>query len=314
MTEKRYFPEGSLICTPENVMSLASLSSLERAFAEGRILEGIASSCDCADMSLKVDLGVADGIIPREEAVYNRDGSTAKDIAIITRVGKPVCFKIKEIREAPLGRPTVILSRREAQLECSENYICRLSPGDIIPTKVTHLEPFGAFVDIGCGIVSLMTVDCLSVSRISHPKDRISAGDLIPAIVKSVEADTGRIYMTHRELLGTWEENAALFHPCETVTGIIRSVEEYGVFVELMPNLAGLAEAKDGVQVGDACSVYIKSIVPEKMKVKLVLIDTYPSAVLPRERYFIDTEKITHISRWTYSPKSSSKLIETVFD
>ena len=69
------------------------------------------------------------------------------------------------------------------------------------------MEPFGAFVDIGCGIVSLMSIDCISVSRILHPKDRFFVGMPIKAAVKSIDYDSGRIYMTHKELLGTWKEN-----------------------------------------------------------------------------------------------------------
>lgn len=313
MTEKRYLPEGSLIGTHENSAALSSLSAIERAFAQGRILEGMATMCDCSDMSLKIDLGFADGVIPRCETVYSRDGDEIKDIAIITRVGKPVCFKIKEIILAPGKKPLIILSRRDAQIECRDNFISHLTPGDIIGTKVTHLEPFGAFVDIGCGIVSLLTVDCISVSRISHPKDRLVPGDSITAIVKAIDKESGRIYMTHRELLGTWEENAKCFKPSQTVTGIIRSVEEYGIFVELTPNLAGLAELKSGVSVGDGCSVYIKSIVPEKMKIKLVLIDTYPQKAVSHEKYYIDTEHVKHIDHWRYSPEGSGKVIETIF-
>mgnify|MGYP002230072907 FL=1 len=45
--------------------------------------------------------------------------------------------------------------------------------------------------------------------------------------------------LTLRELLGTWSENAACFAAGETVVGIVRSVEEYGVFIEIAPNLAG---------------------------------------------------------------------------
>lgn len=46
--------------------------------------------------------------------------------------------------------------------------------------------------------------------------------------------------MTHKELLGTWMENASWFHPGETVRGEVRSVKEYGSFIELAPNLSGL--------------------------------------------------------------------------
>ena len=139
--------------------------------------------------------------------------------------------------------------------------------------EVTHLEPFGCFVDIGCGISSLIPIDSISVSRISHLSDRFQVGQNIRAVIKALEG--GRVFLTHKELLGTWEENARLFHRDETVTGIVRSVEHYGIFVELTPNLAGLAEPKEGVQVGQTASVYIKSLIPEKMKIKLTVVDSF---------------------------------------
>ena len=206
-----------------------------------------------------------------------------------------------------------MLSRKSAQKECTLNYIEALEPGDIIPTKITHLENFGAFVDIGCGIISLLSIDSISVSRIDHPSARLSVGDFVYTVIKSID-DAGRIYVSLRELLGSWEENAALFNEGQTVMGIIRSVENYGIFVELKPNLAGLAEYKDDVAPGQVAAVYIKSIIPEKMKIKLIIIDAHnaPTPCTPPE-YFIDTESVTHINSWVYSPPSSKKIIESVF-
>lgn len=314
MTERRYSPEGTRIGSAENTLYTATLHGLERAMAQGRILEGIALMCDCTSMRLTVELGGAVGVIEREEAAYSFDGSETRDIAIITRVGKPVCFKVIGIEGGGGGRPLVRLSRRAAQKECMEQSVLRLTPGDIIPAKVTHLEPFGAFVDIGCGIVSLLTVDCISVSRISHPSERFRPGEQIMAAVKSIDRTSGRVYMTHRELLGTWEENAAAFAPTQTVSGIVRSVEPYGVFVELTPNLAGLAETRDDVAPGACCAVYIKSILPEKMKIKLVIVDAHSEMHPARLRYFVDTAPGAHISCWRYSPTCCRKRIETCFD
>jgi len=313
MTEKRYNPEGSRISTAENAAYTATLDGLTRAMTQGRILEGIALVCDCTTMQLKVELGGAVGVIEREEAGYSPDGTVPKDIAIITRVGKPVCFKVIGI-DRTASRPVVRLSRRAAQEECMREYILHRRSGDILPARVTHLEPFGAFVDIGCGIVSLLSVDSISVSRISHPSDRFAPGDSIRVVVKSVDSVSGRVCLTHRELLGTWAENAALFAPTQTVPGIIRSVEPYGIFVELAPNLAGLAELRDGVEVGDRCAVYIKSMIPERMKIKLVIIDTQSGEKDRRMRYFVDTASVHHLCAWQYSPPGCVKRIETLFD
>lgn len=308
----RYLPEGNLISTFENRELLSSYSGLEKALEKQIILEAPAILCD-HNFNLHVSLNSKiRGIIPREEAQYSPNAET-KDIAILTRVGKPVCFKVIGFEKDAEGNRTAVLSRRCAQEECMLNYIEALEPGDIIPTRITHLENFGAFVDIGCGIISLLSIDSISVSRISHPSARLSVGDSIYTVVKSVD-EFGRVYVSERELLGSWEENAALFSEGQTVKGIVRSVESYGVFVELTPNLAGLAEYKEDVFPGQTAAVYIKSIIPEKMKVKLIIIDTHDAPAPPEPlEYFIDTETVTHIDAWKYSPDCCKKLIESVF-
>ncbi len=97
-----------------------------------------------------------------------------------------------------------------------------------------------------------------------------------------------RFYLTHKELLGTWLENAASFAPGEAVPGIVRGVKEYGVFVELTPNLSGLAEWRGDVSPGDRVSVYIKSIRPDTRKIKLQIIQNLGPVREPDElRYFI---------------------------
>lgn len=315
-----YRPEGCLINTPENREYISSLSGLERAMMCGKILEANAILCD-ERSRLLVDLYGVRGFIEREECVYCRGGESIKDIAIITRVGKPVCFKVMSIGHDETG-PYAILSRREAQRECATYHLADLIPGDVIDARVTHLESFGAFVDIGCGISSLLSIDCISVSRISHPKSRLSVGMNIHTVVKAIDRDSGRIFVSLKELLGTWEENAADFHAGSTVAGVIRSIENYGVFVELTPNLAGLAELRDGGSailtpdsVGCRAAVYIKSIIPERMKIKLVLIDCSCDVVPPSPlRYFVNTQRVRHIDRWKYSPECSSKVSESIFE
>lgn len=305
MTE--YLPEGFLIGTAENSACIRSAESLTECKRTKRIVEARCSVCDSRH-DLIVELPCMRGIIPREEGAVGIAEGTTKDIALISRVNKPVCFVVKDILRDS-GGEYALLSRREAQEMCESGYISKLSPGDVIPARVSHLEQFGCFVDIGCGIPSLIPIDLISVSRISHPSDRFYVGQDIKAVVKSF--DNGRVCLTHKELLGTWRENADCFSAGETVTGIIRSIENYGIFVELAPNLAGLAEPHSGVFVNQKASVFIKAIIPEKMKIKLVIVDSFNDEVRPAElKYFIDEP---HIDRWVYSDENSAKHIETVF-
>jgi small subunit ribosomal protein S1 len=307
-----YMPEGSLIRKDKNYEYTSTIEGLEDALEKQVILEAPALLCD-HNFNLHIGLGGGiRGIIPRGEIQASR-GEGVKDIAILTRVGKPVSFKVLGFERLPSGERIAILSRKAAQEECLENYVSALIAGDVIAAKVTHIENFGAFLDIGCGIVSLLSIDSISVSRISHPYSRLSAGDSVYAVVKGRD-ERGRLFLSMRELLGAWEENAAAYSEGETVKGIVRSVESYGVFVELTPNLAGLAEYRADTFPGDSAAVYIKSIIPEKMKVKLIIIDTHRAqAERPMIKYFIDPEKTKHIESWTYSPMSSKRVIESVF-
>ena len=86
------------------------------------------------------------------------------------------------------------------------------------------------------------------------------------------------------------------------------------MFVELTPNLAGLAEVREGAEAGLHASVYIKNIIPEKMKIKHVIVDTYPSPRRFNEfRYCLPEDGGSRLDYWRYSPLGCEKCIETFF-
>ena len=304
----KFYPEGIFYETAANRAALHSQATLAEAMEKGQILEAKAALCT-EGHDLVVRLPAGEGFIPREEAAAGIREGTVRDIAILSRVGRPVSFMVDRL-EGEDGQFRAVLSRRRAQERCLKEYIGALTPGDIIPARVTRLEGFGAFFDVGCGLPALMPIDMMSVSRISHPSQRFTPGQMIRAVVSRQEQ--GRVTLSHKELLGSWEENASRFKPGETVRGIVRSVEEYGIFVELTPNLAGLAERKPGIQPGMAVSVFIKSILPERMKVKLVIIEGFPDDDGPQPfRYFIEEG---HLDHWVYSPAGCQKRVETFFN
>ena len=271
---------------------------LKKAFTEGQILEGVARSATAAH-DLLVDLGPVQGIIPREETAIGISDGSVRDIAILSRVGKAVCFEITSLEGLYSEKPTLVLSRRRAQEKALEHLLHEVPLGTVLPAVVTHLDRFGAFCDIGCGNVSLLSIEHISISRINHSRDRFTEGQHIFVALLSRDLRQKRLSLTHRELLGTWSENAGSFQVGETVVGIVRSVKDYGVFIELSPNLSGLAEYREDLMPGDRVSVYIKAILPERQKVKLIVIRTLPgSQELPAIRYFRTSGTI---SGWSYA-------------
>lgn len=289
-----YLPEGRLIQTEENQTVCSSIDGLREAMEHELILEGQTLLCD-AGHDLVVRVGPYTGLIPRDEGALGIAEGTTREIAILSRVGKPISFTVQAVEGTSL-----LLSRRRAQQMALEHLLSHWRKGQVIPVTVTHLEPFGAFVDVGCGLPSLLTLEHISVSRIPHPAIRFSVGQELSAVVTGLDPELRRVYLTHKALWGTWAENAARFAPGMTVTGTVRSVKDYGAFIELAPNLSGLAEPYPELREGDRVSVFLKSIQPERHKIKLSVIDRLPPQSLePLPCYFFRGAYLEH---WRYLP------------
>ena len=154
-------------------------------------------------------------------------------------------------------------------------YSYDLEEGQIVTGIVKSIQPYGAFIEIENEMVGLLHIENISVARIKTPKERFKIGQKINVMIKSIENDTGRISFSYKELLGTWQENADLFHEGDIVKGIVRETEKNknGIFIELRPNLVGLAEYKKDLEYGTDITVGIKKIIPEKKKIKLRIIE-----------------------------------------
>ena len=146
--------------------------------------------------------------------------------------------------------------------------------GDVMNGTVKNIKPFGAFVEVENGVVGLLHIEDISVSRIKSPEERFNVGQNIKVMIKSVDKEQNRIELTHKELLGTWDENIQDYQEGERVQGIVKETEKQknGIFIELKPNLVGLAEYKEGYEYGQKVDVFIKRIVKDKKKIKLLIV------------------------------------------
>ena len=293
MRRNEYLPEGAGPLFPDN----QPLSALQLAMEDQTILTGMAIRCD-AQRDLTVRFGGYEGTIPRRDAIHPSISGAERDIAILSRVGKPTSFTVTAIDVDGGGRPRLTLSRRAAQEQAMAWLLENAPPGTVLPARVTHLEKFGAFVDLGCGVTSLIPLENISVARIPHPGARFRVDQDILAAVTAVDRDACRFYLTHKQLLGTWLENAAAFAPGDAVEGVVRGVREYGVFIELAPNLSGLADWRGDLEPGDRVSVYIKSIRPENRKIKLQVIENLGPAQEPGALTYFITDGA--VDGWTY--------------
>lgn len=288
-----FLPEGTAAPFP----APQPLSALQDAMTKRSVLTGTATRCD-KYLDVHVAFGGYEGIIPHSEAIHPVISGAERDIAVLSMVGKQISFTVTDIRSDGAGRPRLTLSRRAAQEQAMNWLFEHAEPGVILPARVTHLAAFGAFVDLGCGYISLVPLENLSVARAEHPAQRLRTGQDILVVVTGIDRERRRFLLSHKELLGTWMQNAAPFSPGDTVTGIVRGIREYGVFIELTPNLSGLAEYRDDLVPGEAVTVRIRSIRDEGHKIKLQIIQKLDTALpVPPPKYFI-TDGI--VQDWVY--------------
>lgn len=305
MADCKFVPEG-ISGEPRKY----TVEALQELIESNETVEGTAVRCD-EKQNLIVDLGKGiTGIIPYGESEVCFEDEIKK-ISIISKVGKVVCFKVKEIMGKQGNKTMVHLSRKDAQAEYFQFIKKSAHCGDILTARVSNVETFGAFVDIGCGVTALLPSDKISISRVSSAKLALRPGMRLKVVLKSV--DNGRITVSHKELLGTWQENVDTFKfkPGETVVGRARAKAEYGIFIELTPNLSGLAELQDGIEENDPVTVYIKNIIPDRMKIKLSILGKAESVSNQDFHYFINEG---HIDHWVYTPDGAKRVIETYFD
>lgn len=267
MENQKFIPEGWI-----EDFSPITKEVLNNAIQTGEILQGIVRKCD-SDYNLYVNLGKnLKGMIPRQEveAINVDEMGYAKPKVCKNKVNKFVQFKVKEID----GRNNFILSRKEVEKDALSWMKNELKEGQIVKGIVKSIQSYGAFIEIGGGVVALLHIEDISVARMKSPLERLSIGQKVDVMIKSIDKENERIFLTYKELLGTWEENVKGFEEGTIVTGIAKEIEKNknGIFVELKPNLVGMAEYKEGIEYGENVSVYIKKIIPERKKIKLLFV------------------------------------------
>lgn len=212
-------------------------------------------------------------ILPRSEAssVVEEDG-LVNTKHIVNKAGKKVEACIKDIITEADGSILVVMSKKVLELKVRKWMYMHLKPGVKMRGIVRSLTDYAAFVDVGGGVTGMLKLQDITDVGINHPSDVLKIGQRIKVVVKKYDRDTGKIDLSYKENLGTFESNVSKLKEGDIVEGIIRNRMKTGIFVELKPNLVGIAEHLNGVEYGQKVLVSIKRINLEKKKIKVVII------------------------------------------
>ena len=299
----RYKPEGI-----NNIQDKISKSRLQQAYNRGDILEGTVYKIDKYERLYIQTEDNSIAIINKEDVAYNLDGKNTKDCEIYSRVGKRVKFKVKSIEDN-----ITYCSRLETQKECYDNYISKMKPGDIISVRISHVDKTSIFCDIGCGIYAILPFENVTVAHISNIINDKTFNGNINVVVKHNR--NNKIVLSHKELLGNWEDNIADLQKGDSLIGYVTDIKEYGIFVYLNQNIYGLAELEPrlNINIGDKVLVYLRHIDSDKLKINLYVRTVLDKNTHDKLKFNYKINK-KHISSWKFSPELCNKTIETRFE
>lgn len=191
MEYQKFIPEGWY-----NTKEEFSMNKIESAMKTGQIIQALAYKCD-ENYNIHVKLGEnINGIIPNTELDLGSNEETRIGICR-SKINNFVQFKIKEICDDN----NVILSRKDVSKEALNWIKKELKPGAIVNGIVKNIRPYGVFVEIGGGVVGLIHIQDISVSRMKNPNERFFIGQKIKTMIKSIDNENSRIILSYKELL-----------------------------------------------------------------------------------------------------------------
>ncbi len=229
---------------------------------------------------LELRIGPVAAFMPASQVSLSREENLAQFI------GKNLeC----EILELDGGKKRVLLSRRkvleEAREDARKDAVGGISPGQLVTGKVTRVEKFGAFVDIGGGVEALLHVSNISRARVENASDVLKSGQQVRAMVLEIKDNGKRIGIGTKQLeADPWDEIASRVGVGQLMQGKVVRLMEFGAFVELLPGIEGLLhvsqiskerlrKVQDALKVGESVSVRVMTVDPKLKRVGLTRFD-----------------------------------------
>jgi small subunit ribosomal protein S1 len=235
---------------------------------EGEVVE-------ITDFGAFVNLGGIDGLVHRSELTHGRFNHPRD----VVKVGDKV--KV-EVLDMDLERERINLSMKSLVANPWDDVLARYQIGERIAGKVTNLTQFGAFVEIEPGLEGLIHVSEMSwTKRIRHPKEVLSEGDEVEAMILKIDTNQQRISLGLRQTQpDPWSSLPDRYPPGTEITGPITGITDFGVFMEIEEGIEGLVHISelahehienitDHFQRGDEITAVILNIDPVEQRASL---------------------------------------------
>ncbi len=255
---------------------IAKKATLLETIQEGDLRKGVVKNI--TDFGVFLDLDGIDGLLHITDMTWKR----IKHPSEMVELGQELEVMILSI-DHEKGRVALGLKQKESNPweEIEQKY----PPGTRVQGKIVNLLPYGAFIEIEPGIEGLIHVSEMSwVKNVTDPSEVVNKGDEVDAVVLSVQKEEGKISLGIKQTEhNPWNDADEKYPPGTTVDAEVKSLTNYGAFVELEPGIEGLIHISDLswikkishpselLEKGDRVKAMILSVDKESKKITLGL-------------------------------------------
>jgi small subunit ribosomal protein S1 len=252
----------------------AERSALMDNLQEGAVVRG--SVKNLTDYGAFVDLGGIDGLLHITDMAWKR----VKHPSEVVKVGDEIDVRILKFDRE---RSRVSLGLKQLGADPWENISRRYPPHTRVFGKVTNIADYGAFVEIEDGVEGLVHVSEMDwTNKNVNPAKVVHTGQEVEVMVLDVDEERRRISLGLKQCKANpWKEFAENYNRGDKVSGQIKSITDFGIFIGLPGNIDGLVHLSDiswdqpgeeavrNYQKGQQLEAMVLSIDPERERISL---------------------------------------------
>ncbi|MDZ4772980.1 MAG: S1 RNA-binding domain-containing protein [Planctomycetota bacterium] len=245
---------------------------------KGSIVKAKVTGVNTGGLELKV--GPLAAFMPASQISLSREENLSQ---FLTQILTCEVLEVdREKKRILLSRRTVLETEREGE---RKEFVGKFQSGQTVKGRVTRVEPFGAFVDLGNGVEGLVHVSNVSRKRIESASEVLTPGQSVDVMILEIKDGGKRIGLGMKQLEpDPWAYAAQRFAVDSIIEGTVTRLMEFGAFVELEPGLEGLVHVSqlskdrvrrpgDVVKPGQKLTVRIVSVEPSRSRIALSRLD-----------------------------------------
>ena len=252
----------------------AEREALLATLQEGQQIKGIVKNL--TDYGAFVDLGGVDGLLHITDMAWKR----IKHPSEIVNVGDEIDVKVLKFDRE---RNRVSLGLKQLGEDPWVAITGRYPEGTRVTAKVTNLTDYGCFAELEEGVEGLVHVSEMDwTNKNIHPSKVVNVGDEVEVMVLDIDEDRRRISLGIKQCkMNPWEEFSSKFNKGDKISGSIKSITDFGIFIGLDGGIDGLVHLSDiswneageeavrRFKKGDEIETVILSVDPERERISL---------------------------------------------